>query len=59
MICSDGITIDDSTAMISEVVVSNVLTQPGVFKDAVSNEVYVLHENREIEKLVGPTSECV
>lgn len=57
--CSDGVTVDNSTAIVSDVVVNGAITHQGLVKDADLGTVYVLHRNREIERLVNVPQTCM
>jgi len=57
-VCSDGITIDNSPAELSEIVVSGAIVQPGLMTDMVSNDVYLLHRNREVQQLYDVPQAC-
>jgi len=57
-VCSDGITIDSSPVGMSEIVVTSAIVQPGLMKDMISNDVYFLHRNREVQQLYDVSQQC-
>ena len=57
-VCSDGVTIDDLPAIVSEVVMHDAVTANGLIKSVLNDTVYVLNRNRELEKVANPTKYC-
>lgn len=57
-VCSDGVTIANLPAIVSEVVMHDAVTAKGLIKGDVTNTVYVLNRNRELEKVVNPSKTC-
>ncbi|XP_053388676.1 uncharacterized protein LOC128551785, partial [Mercenaria mercenaria] len=57
-VCSDGVTIDVMPAVVSEVVVKDAVTASGLVKSDVDCTVYILHRNRELEKVRLPSKRC-
>ena len=56
-VCSDGVTIDTVVPSISEVVVKDAKTTRGLFKDDTDN-VWLLHHDRVVEKIDNPSAAC-
>ncbi|XP_053390115.1 uncharacterized protein LOC123523221, partial [Mercenaria mercenaria] len=57
-VCSDGVTIDIIPAVVSEIIVKNAVTADGLVKSYENEIVYVLHRNRELEKVLLPSQIC-
>ncbi|XP_053400998.1 uncharacterized protein LOC128557563 isoform X2 [Mercenaria mercenaria] len=57
-VCSDGVTIDVIPAVVSEIIVKNAVTANGLVKSDENETVYVLHRNRELEKVLLPSLIC-
>ena len=57
-VCSDGVTIDIIPAIVSEVIIHDAVTASGLIKSDVTNMVYVLNRNRELEEVANPSKTC-
>ncbi|XP_060572684.1 uncharacterized protein LOC132730723, partial [Ruditapes philippinarum] len=51
-VCSDGVTVDDTPAVVSDVVIQNAVTTEGLVKSVTDETVYILYRNREL--VIGP-----
>ena len=57
-VCSDGVTIDDTPATVSQVVVQNAMTTSGLVKSDASDKVFLLSRNRELVEIERPSKRC-
>ncbi|WAR05722.1 hypothetical protein MAR_021091 [Mya arenaria] len=57
-VCSDGVVIDSTPTLISEVVINGGIVTPRIIRDNVTDEVFVLNKNRVIQAIQNPTRVC-
>ncbi|XP_060580924.1 uncharacterized protein LOC132737608 [Ruditapes philippinarum] len=57
-VCSDGVTIDDTPAVVSDVVIQNAVTTEGLVKSVTDETVYILYRNRELVQVENPPEIC-
>ncbi|XP_060604506.1 uncharacterized protein LOC132757271 [Ruditapes philippinarum] len=57
-VCSDGVTIDNLPAAVSEVILHDAVTANGLIKSDATDTVYVLNRNRELEEVANPSKTC-
>ncbi|WAR05117.1 hypothetical protein MAR_020486 [Mya arenaria] len=57
-VCSDGVVIDSTPTLISEVVIHGGIVTPRIVRDIETDEEFVLNRNREIQAVRNPTNIC-
>ncbi|WAR04893.1 hypothetical protein MAR_020262 [Mya arenaria] len=57
-VCSDGVVIDSTPILISEVVINGGIVTPRIIRDIVTDEVFVLKTQRVIQAIQNPTRVC-
>jgi hypothetical protein len=57
-VCSDGVTIDDTPAVVSDIVIQNAVTTEGLVKSITDDTVYILYRNRELVQVENPSEIC-
>ena len=57
-VCSDGVTIDTTIPVLSEVFVESVKTAKGLLEDS-NNNVWLLDQERIVERIENPSSTCM
>lgn len=58
-VCSDGVTIDNLPAVVTEVVIKDAVTDQGLLKDSPTGNIFVLSKDREIESVQNPSMSCL
>ncbi|WAR06111.1 hypothetical protein MAR_021480 [Mya arenaria] len=57
-VCSDGVVIDSTPTLISEVVINGGIVIPRIIQDILTDEVFVMKNNRVIQTIQNPTKLC-
>jgi hypothetical protein len=57
-VCSNGVTIDTTPALISEIVVENAVIASRLLKDIDTEKVYFLNRNRELKEVRESIEAC-